>query len=110
MSNDAAAVTADAQEIAQELTALRHAVHREPELGLELPRTQEKVLGALDGLGLELTLGKALNSVTAVLRGAKPGPTVLLRGDMDALPLQETAVHEVAPSRSEEHTSELQSP
>ena len=99
MSNDAAAVTADAQEIAHELTVLRHAVHREPELGLELPRTQEKVLGALDGLGLELTLGKGLNSVTAVLRGAKPGPTVLLRGDMDALPLQETAVHEVQPSR-----------
>jgi amidohydrolase len=99
MSNDAAAVTADAQEIAQELTVLRHAIHREPELGLELPRTQEKVLGALDGLGLELTLGKGLNSVTGVLRGAKPGPTVLLRGDMDALPLQETAVHEVQPSR-----------
>jgi amidohydrolase len=99
MSNDAAAVTADAQEIAHELTVLRHAVHLEPELGLALPRTQEKVLGALDGLGLELTLGKGLNSVTAVLRGAKPGPTVLLRGDMDALPLQETVVHDVAPSR-----------
>jgi amidohydrolase len=100
MSNEAAAVTADAQEIAHELTALRHAVHLEPELGLELPRTQEKVLGALDGLGLELTLGKGLNSVTAVLRGAKPGPTVLLRGDMDALPLQESAVHDqVTPSR-----------
>jgi amidohydrolase len=102
MSNQAAAVTADAREIAPELTALRHAVHREPELGLALPRTQEKVLGALDGLGLELTLGAGLNSVTAVLRGAKPGPTVLLRGDMDALPLRESAVHEaVRPSRFE---------
>jgi hippurate hydrolase len=95
MSNDAAAVTADAQELAPELADLRHAIHREPELGLVLPRTQEKVLGALDGLGLELTLGTALNSVTGVLRGAKPGPTVLLRGDMDALPLRETAVHDV---------------
>jgi hippurate hydrolase len=95
MSNDAAAVTADAQELAPELAELRHAIHREPELGLVLPRTQEKVLGALDGLGLELTLGTALNSVTGVLRGAKPGPTVLLRGDMDALPLRETAVHDV---------------
>ncbi|HWG26931.1 M20 family metallopeptidase [Actinospica sp.] len=101
MSNDAAAVTADAQELAPELAELRRAIHREPELGLELPRTQEKVLGALDGLGLELTLGKALNSVTGVLRGARPGPTVLLRGDMDALPLRETAVHDVQVSRFE---------
>jgi hippurate hydrolase len=101
MSNDAAAVTADAQELAPELAELRRAIHREPELGLELPRTQEKVLGALDGLGLELTLGKSLNSVTGVLRGAKPGPTVLLRGDMDALPLVEAAVHDVEVSRFE---------
>ena len=99
MTIDAAAVTADARELAHDLTALRRAIHREPELGLELPRTQEKVLAALDGLGLELTAGKALNSVTGVLRGAKPGPTVLLRGDMDALPLQETRVHEVEISR-----------
>jgi len=81
----------DAAEIAGELSTLRHALHREPELGLALPRTQEKVLAALDGLGLELTPGAALNSVTAVLRGGRPGPTVLLRGDMDALPLQENS-------------------
>lgn len=99
MTIDSAAVTADARELAQDLTVLRHAIHREPELGLELPRTQEKVLTALEGLGLELTPGKGLNSVTAVLRGAAPGPTVLLRGDMDALPLQETRVHDVEVSR-----------
>jgi len=81
----------DATEISGELSALRHALHREPELGLALPRTQEKVLTALDGLGLELTPGVGLNSVTAVLRGGRPGPTVLLRGDMDALPLQENS-------------------
>lgn len=81
----------DAAEISGELRTLRHALHREPELGLALPRTQEKVLAALDGLGLEITPGKGLNSVTAVLRGARPGPTVLLRGDMDALPLQENS-------------------
>jgi hippurate hydrolase len=99
MSNDAAAVTADAQELAPELAELRRAIHREPELGLVLPRTQEKVLGALDGLGLELRLGTSLNSVTGVLRGGRPGPTVLLRGDMDALPLRERAVHDVQVSR-----------
>jgi amidohydrolase len=58
-------------------------------VGLELPRTQEKVLAALDGLPLEIKTGAALSSVTAVLRGSSPGPVVLLRGDMDALPLTE---------------------
>lgn len=75
--------------IDDQLTELRHALHREPEIGLDLPLTQRKVLDALDGLPLEITTGKALSSVTAVLRGGRPGPAVLLRGDMDALPVQE---------------------
>jgi amidohydrolase len=79
----------DARSMADELTAMRHALHREPEVGLDLPRTQEKVLAAIDGLPLEVSTGKALTSVTAVLRGGSPGPTVLLRGDMDALPVHE---------------------
>jgi amidohydrolase len=79
----------DAAELLGELTELRQALHREPEIGLELPRTQEKVLAAIDGLGLEISTGTGLNSITAVLRGGAPGPTVLLRGDMDALPVQE---------------------
>ncbi|MDJ1133602.1 M20 metallopeptidase family protein [Streptomyces iconiensis] len=81
----------DAEALAAELSALRHALHAEPELGLELPLTQAKVLRALDGLPLEITTGDSLGSVTAVLRGARPGPAVLLRGDMDALPLREEA-------------------
>ncbi|WP_219412518.1 M20 metallopeptidase family protein [Pseudonocardia nigra] len=72
-----------------ELVRLRHRLHAEPELGLHLPRTQEKVLEALDGLPLEVGTGTASTSVTAVLRGARPGGTVLLRGDMDALPVAE---------------------
>ena len=81
-----------AHRLQPELVALRHAVHQDPEIGLELPRTQARVLAALDGLPLEITLGEKLGSVTAVLRGgAGPGPTVLLRGDMDALPVQETS-------------------
>jgi amidohydrolase len=82
-------VRADAAAIAADLAELRHRIHREPEIGLDLPRTQQKVLGALDGLPLEVTVGRALSSVTAVLRGGQPGPTVLLRGDMDALPITE---------------------
>ncbi|MFI9100172.1 M20 family metallopeptidase [Streptomyces fildesensis] len=73
-----------------ELVALRRALHREPEIGLDLPLTQARVLAALEGLPVEITLGKQLGSVTAVLRGALPGPVVLLRGDMDALPVQES--------------------
>jgi len=79
----------EAVAIAPELTKLRRAIHAEPEIGLDLPRTQRKVLDALEGLPLEITLGEGLSSVTAVLRGAKPGRTVLLRGDMDALPVTE---------------------
>lgn len=78
-----------AQELAPDLIALRRELHQVPEIGLELPRTQELVLTALAGLPLEVTTGKRLSSVTAVLRGGRPGPAVLLRGDMDALPVTE---------------------
>jgi hippurate hydrolase len=79
----------DAAQISGELIELSRAIHAEPEIGLDLPRTQEKVLAALDGLPLEVATGRALSSVTAVLRGTRPGGTVLLRGDMDALPVTE---------------------
>lgn len=78
-----------ARELQPDLVRLRRSLHREPELGLRLPRTQEKVLAALDGLPLDITLGRELSSVTAVLRGGRPGGAVLLRGDMDALPVDE---------------------
>jgi amidohydrolase len=79
----------EAAALAGDVTELRHAIHREPEIGLDLPRTQHKVLEALAGLPLEITVGQQLTSVTAVLRGGQPGPVVLLRGDMDALPVTE---------------------
>ncbi|WP_327582775.1 M20 family metallopeptidase [Nonomuraea sp. NBC_00507] len=81
--------TESALDMRDELVRLRHSLHTTPELGLHLPRTQEKVLAALDGLPLEIKTGTALSSVTAVLRGGRPGPAVLLRGDMDALPVTE---------------------
>jgi amidohydrolase len=79
----------EAEKIAGEIAELRHAIHREPEIGLDLPKTQRKVLDALDGLPLEISTGRGLSSVTGVLRGGRPGPVVLLRGDMDALPVTE---------------------
>jgi amidohydrolase len=83
------AVRDEAAGLAGEIAELRHAIHREPEIGLDLPKTQAKVLDALDGLPLEISTGRTLSSVTAVLRGGRPGPVVLLRGDMDALPVTE---------------------
>ena len=77
-----------AQGFAQELIDLRRALHREPEFALELPKTQAKLLTAISGLG-EVTLGKGLSSIVLVIKGDNPGPTVLLRADMDALSVQE---------------------
>lgn len=77
--------------LAGELVALRRALHRHPEIGLRLPRTKAIVLEALRGLPVEVHEGESLDSVVGVIRGTKGsgGPVVLLRGDMDALPVQE---------------------
>src|SRR5215212_6948952 len=68
---------------------LRRRLHRHPEIGLTLPQTQATVLEAFADLPVEVGTGRRLSSVVAVLRGARPGPTYLLRADMDALPVQE---------------------
>ncbi|AUG75020.1 amidohydrolase [Kitasatospora sp. MMS16-BH015] len=89
---DLPGLAAAAAGLQPELAELRRDLHRWPELGLVLPRTQQRLLAALDGLPLEVTLGGGeLSSITAVLRGGRPGPNVLLRADMDALPVQESA-------------------
>jgi hippurate hydrolase len=69
--------------------ALRRSLHQHPEVGLQLPRTQQAILDAIGDLGLRVRTGTSVTSVVAVLDGARPGATVLLRGDMDALPLRE---------------------
>ena len=79
----------EARALQDKTVALRRAVHRWPEQGLQLPRTQATIREALADLPLEFVEGKTTTSLTAVLRGARPGPAVLLRGDMDALPLTE---------------------
>jgi amidohydrolase len=71
------------------LTGLRRELHAAPEIGLDLPRTQQTVLDALAGLPLTVARGTDTTSVVAVLHGARPGPAVLLRADMDALPVEE---------------------
>jgi len=79
----------EAKGILDETIQLRRRIHRQPELGLTLPRTQAAVLEALDGLDLDVRTGQRTTSVVARLTGARPGPTILLRADMDALPMPE---------------------
>lgn len=78
-----------AQDIDAATVEMRRLLHAEPELGLQLPETQKKILDSLTGLGMKITPGRSTTSVVADLDSGKPGPTILLRGDMDALPLQE---------------------
>ncbi len=78
-----------ANDLFAETVALRRDLHRWPEIGNHLPRTREAVLSALQGLPLDLTLHETTSGIAAMLTGDKPGPTVLLRADMDALPMPE---------------------
>ncbi|HEY7936620.1 MAG TPA: M20 family metallopeptidase [Candidatus Limnocylindrales bacterium] len=78
-----------AQALLPEVVAVRRRLHRRPERGLVLPATQALVVEELRKLGLTAQLGHETTSVAAVIEGTGPGPTVLLRGDMDALPLTE---------------------
>jgi amidohydrolase len=68
---------------------LRRTLHRWPEVGNHLPVTRENVLEAIEPLPLDVTVHETTSGVAALLTGGRPGPTVLLRGDMDALPLHE---------------------
>jgi amidohydrolase len=79
----------EARGLLDDTITLRRTLHRHPEIGLELPRTQAAIVEALDGLPLDVETGGNISSVVATLEGGHPGPTVLLRGDMDALPMPE---------------------
>jgi len=82
-------ILTEAQDLLDDTIQLRRRIHRHPEIGLALPRTQATVLEALDGLGLTVETGGRTTSVVARLTGTRRGPTILLRADMDALPLRE---------------------
>lgn len=80
----------EARALQGEIVALRRAIHAEPELGLHTPKTRDKVRAALANLPLEWSQGPSTTGVVATLKGgAGDGPCVLLRGDMDALPMPE---------------------
>lgn len=78
-----------ANDVFDDMVTLRRDLHRWPEIGNHLPRTRERVLESLEGLGLDITLHDNTSGIAAMLTGDKPGPTVLLRADMDALPMPE---------------------
>ena len=85
------AVRARAQGLTDHLVATRRDLHAHPELGNQERRTAELIVAALAPLGFEIQQGVGGTGVVAVLRGAQPGPTLALRADMDALPLNEEA-------------------
>jgi amidohydrolase len=82
-------VNAQARDLLDDTITLRRTLHEWPELGNELPMTRERVLESLDGLPLSITTHESTSGIVALLEGASPGPTMLLRGDMDALPMPE---------------------
>jgi amidohydrolase len=90
MSYDPEALLHEARSLLPEVVRLRRQIHRRPEIGLTLPQTQATIIEALGALNLQITAGKQLSSVVAVLEGRSPGRTVLLRADMDALKIRET--------------------
>jgi hippurate hydrolase len=79
----------EARDLLGETVALRRRLHEWPEQGNDLPVTREAVLEAIEPLGLDVTTHDTTSGIAALLEGSRPGPTVLLRGDMDALPLHE---------------------
>lgn len=81
-------LAAEATEQLSELQGIRRQLHQMPEFALQLPNTLKLVLAEIDGLG-EVTLGKTLTSAVLHIKGGHPGPTVLLRADMDALTVVE---------------------
>lgn len=89
MTDAIATVRDEANDYLSGAVALRRTLHQWPEVGNHLPITREAVLGALEGLPLDIDLHTTTSGFGAMLTGAKPGPTILLRGDMDALAMPE---------------------
>jgi amidohydrolase len=78
----------DARRLLPGIVAIRRRIHAEPEIGLNLPRTSATIVAELEALGLPAGQGRTTTSVVSTIDGGH-GPTILLRADMDALPLQE---------------------
>lgn len=82
-------IDARAKAIEPKVVAWRRDFHEHPELSNHEVRTSRIVADHLRSLGIEVQTGVAHTGVVGILRGAKPGPVVALRADMDALPVRE---------------------
>jgi amidohydrolase len=78
-----------AERVAPAIIEIRHDIHQNPELSNREVRTAEVIAEHLRGLGIEVTTGVAHTGVVGLLRGGRPGPTIAVRADMDALPVTE---------------------
>jgi len=87
---------AEAQKLFPYTQSMRRDFHMHPELGHQEVRTAGIVAKELQALGLEVTTGVGKTGVVAMIEGGQPGPTVLLRADMDALPIVEQTGAEYA--------------
>jgi amidohydrolase len=88
--NDPSGAIADATaRIEPQLIAIRRDLHEHPELGFEEVRTAGIVAAALDRLGIQHRDGFGKTGIVGIIEGAEPGPTLLIRADMDALPIHE---------------------
>jgi hippurate hydrolase len=99
MSQD---VLAQAQAMLPELQSLRRKLHAIPEFGLELPNTLKVILEQIEGLGA-VTTSNQISSAVLHIKGSEPGPTVLLRADMDALAVVEDTGLEYASTNGYMH-------
>jgi amidohydrolase len=79
----------EAQALFEYTQSHRRDFHSHPELGFHEARTAGIVAGELNSLGLEVHTGIAETGVVAVMQGSRPGPVILVRADMDALPIHE---------------------
>ena len=89
-------ITPDFQE---KLLAAAHHIHRHPELSEQEFMTTGYILDVLEGLNIELTEVQPNTGVIGLIRGGKPGPTVALRADIDALPVEEAQEHAIRSER-----------
>lgn len=91
------------EELKEEIIDIRRCIHKNPECGDDLPITTQYVMNKLKDLGLE-PKEICKSGVVAIIKGDKPGKTILLRADMDALPMEETSNLPFASKNNYAHT------
>lgn len=77
------------KDLQDEIVTMRRDLHQIPEIGGDLPETKAYVMKKLTEMGIPFTENKSDSGLMAEIRGGKPGKTIALRADMDALPIQE---------------------